>query len=169
MANKKKINVKQTSEDESLVKKFIVTLIIIVLVVLGIYFLTLFINNDDEKTGNEVIPGEVNYNVVNVGMILNRPYDEYYVFVYDSESANSLYYSTIINNYESSADSKKIYFCNLGSALNKDYTATNEKPVNKNAQSISEFSFGEVTLLEIKNGKITHYIDDIENIKNALQ
>ena len=40
--------------------------------------------NKEETKTEETVQGSVNYSVASVGQILNRPYDEYYVFVYDT-------------------------------------------------------------------------------------
>ena len=162
-------DVKVRSEGEEEIRRFIIILIIVIILVVGIYFLSKLIVNKRESentTANEVA-GEINYDVLNVGMIFNRPYTEYYVLLYDSENVDAIYYSSIMTNYIHSDDALKIYYCDLGNSLNSKYVSSDGKS-NKNATTLEEFAFGKITLLKIKDGKITKYLDTTDEIVNEL-
>ena len=160
---------KYVSNSENEIRQFIIILIVILLIVFGIYLLTKLIvsKRESEPTNNTVATGSIDYNKVNVGMIFNRPYSEYYVMVFDSEDTNSAYYSSLLNNYLMFNGEIKVYYCDLSNSLNSKYVSKDDKG-NSKAKSIDELSFSNITLLKIKDGKIASYIEDLEQIKNEL-
>lgn len=158
---------KTYSESEKEVRGLIITLIVIVLIVVAIYLVSkVIVNNRDNSNGNETVTGQIDYSKVNVGMILNRPYEEYYVIVYDSELPEAVYYSSLISRYDAKEEAKKIYYCDLGNPLNEVYVADVSNP---DAQKTDQFAFTGLTLLRIKDGKIVDYIEDITEIEKLLK
>lgn len=168
--NKKVKNIKlDTGNDEYELKSFLIILGVICLLVAGIYFLTEHLNKDSESISDIVTPGEINYDKVSVGTMLNRPYDKYYVLVYNSEDPNAVLYSAILSSYMQK-DKEKIYFCDLANSLNKKYyDVYNNGKTNPAAQRVEEFNFGDLTLLTIEDSKITNYTEKIETIKGILK
>lgn len=166
-AKKIDINKNLNTDDEKLVVKFIVVLIIISLIAVGFYFISKNIvkNRDDNIVESNVT---ISYDKVNVGMIFNRPYDEYFVMVYDSSDNDAMIYSSLISKYSQKEDSLKIYYCDLSNKLNKEFVSS-DGTTNSNAKSVSEFKFGQVTLIKVRNGKIVSYIENIDTIKSALK
>lgn len=161
----------QTEEQKEMIRFFIV-LLVVVLMVTCIYFLTrIFVTKDLGKKNNstdteEVVEGSVNYNVASVGQILNRPYDSYYVIVYDAGGEYMYDVSTMLTTYSLNEKAKHVYRVDLANHLNKEfYDKENE---NVNATSVDEFKFGDITLLYIKNGKVSKYITDLSKIKAEL-
>lgn len=166
--NNKKINIdKYESEEAKEVKRFIIILFGIIVLVLGVYVVTKALSKDDDSNGREVTAGEIDYDIVSVGTILNKSDKEYYVIVYDGTVSEAVYYSALVNIYMNKEGSLPVYFCNLNNTLNKEYYVGNENS-NKKAQKTSEFAFGDLTLLKIKNGKITKYIEALDTIKEEL-
>ena len=170
-AKKKKLKEPKirTEEGETL-HRFIIIFIVIVIAVIIIYLISALVsknNNDNSNTNNTTEETKIDYTKVNVGTILNRnQYNKYYVMVYDADSINALYYSTLITQYNSKEEHEKLFFCDLSNPLNKEYAKEESNP---KAQKVEDFAFGEVTLLEIQKGKITRYIEDIETIEEILQ
>ena len=147
---KKKERIKTAEQEE--MTKFVIVLLVVLICVGGIYLLTrafvtkdLFNNNTQETS-----TGKVNYKSAIVGNILNRPYDEYYVIVYNTTS-------------EVASD---MYIVDLNNKLNADYY--NPQKENKKATDVSSFMFGDKTLLKIKGGKVEKYITDLTKIKEEL-
>ena len=90
--SKKGINIDKYETDEAKeVKKFIIILFSIIILVLAVYGITKIINKD-KKTSEEtsVTKGEIDYDKVSVGTMLNKLDKEYYVSV-DSENILGLY------------------------------------------------------------------------------
>jgi len=177
MADQKNVkNIKMGSidnnEDENAIKKFVIISIVIGLLIAVVYGFTELLK-DEEEAPNEVIAGSINYDKVTVGTILNRPYDEYYVIVYDVENSDAVLYSTLMTKYMQHKEEKdylKIYYCDLSNTLNnKYYNVGNDNKSNPKATSVEEFDFSDLTLLKIKNGKITKYIESIDEIKGILK
>ena len=93
--SKKGINIDKYETDEAKeVKKFIIILFSIIILVLAVYGITKIINKD-KKTSEEtsVTKGEIDYDKVSVGTMLNKLDKEYYVIVYDGEASEAVYYS----------------------------------------------------------------------------
>jgi len=175
MGNQKNIkgkNLKSNIEEHNEVKTFIILLIIIAILIGAIYFMTEFLKSDDKSDSKKVVEGSINYGVASVGMILNRPYDEYYVLLYDKDDNDAALYSTILNKYTSKSEEEKIkiYYTDLGNDLNsKYYNVNTDNRSNPNAKTISEFDFGNITLIKIEKGNITTYIENLEQIKEILK
>ncbi len=177
LIKEKKVNFKNTSfssdEDENVIKKFIIIVLVIAVLAFGVYLLTDLINKKDDNTEEAVTKGVINYNRLSIGMLLNRPYDDYYVMLYDEKDPEAVKYSTLLTNYMNKSkdeNPKKIYFCDLGNVLNAAYYNVGEDDIsNPNAKSINELDLGKLTLLEIKNGQISRYIEDYNQIRDELK
>lgn len=160
------------SEEENEVKTFFIIIAVIAIIAGGIYFVTELLSDKNEIDPNAITAGSINYNKVSVGTILNRPYDNYYVLVYDSNSSEAVKYSNMMNLYmqKDEKNIKKIYFCDLSNALNSKYYNVNEDDKsNPNAKKIEDLDFGDLTLLEIKNGKIVNYLESYTSIHEKLK
>ncbi len=168
--NKKNKNAEKYISDESReLKNFIFILLGIIVLVLIVYGVSrIFVKDKETTTDNEVIPGEVNYEIVSIGTMLNRIDKEYYVMIYDVEDPNAVLYSAIINKYASNEKAKPIYFCDLGNKLNSSYYVGKDGKSNPDAQEIKDLALKDVTLIKVKNGKITKYIEEIDTIKKEL-
>lgn len=167
MKNKVK---KYETEEQMEVKKFIFVLLGIILIVVGIYFFTrAFVTKDLFKQASDVTytSGTVNYDVAVVGTMLNRSDKEYYVVAYSSENNSATYYNTLLSKYLNNEDAMKVYYLDLNNELNKEYVATDEN-ISKSFTSIKELKFGNITLLKVKDGKVTKFITDLEKIKVEL-
>ena len=157
--------IKYQNEDTNEIKKLLLILICIVAIVFLLFFITSkyllkdgFQNNDVTSDNVEII-----YNRVDVGTMFNRPYDEYYVFAFDSKSDDSDYYNALMNRYSGNT---KIYTLDLSIPKNSVYV---KEKANKAAKNVSDLAFTSVNLIHIKNGKIDSYLDDIKEIEKKLK
>jgi len=167
---KKNKNVKFETEEQKEVKKFIFVVIGLVVAVVGIYFLTrAFITKDlfDKASDTKYTEGTINYDVAIVGNMLNRPYNEYYVLAFNSESTQANYYNAIVSKYMSNEKSLKVYHIDLNNELNKEYIATENK-ASKKFESIDKLKLGEVTLIKVENKEVKKFITNIDDIKKEL-
>ena len=78
-----------------------------------------------------------------------------------SSDMYSLFY-----NYSTLKKDKHLYTVDLSNALNKDYY--DAKNVNKKATSLKDLKVGDITLLEVTDGKITKYIVDYDKMQSEL-
>lgn len=176
--NKTKLNSKKIKEPKNVteegetIRSFILIFGAILIIVLIIYLVSVLVVNNRENNkfseNDEVNTNvKIDYNLASVGMILNRPYDNYYVMVYDGEDPDAIYYAALITKYQNKEkDKKKIYFTDLSESINSGFKNETSNP---KATTTSEFAFGKVTLLEINKGKITRYVESIDTIKEILQ
>lgn len=156
--NKLKIE-KHENEEVNMVKKLIVILIIVVLFTLGFYFLTDKLVVKEDTSDVETV---INYDNATVGTILNRPYDEYLVLLYNSEESEAAYYGTLLSNYKGD---KKIYFVDLSLKTNESYVGKKSSGIFK---EVKDAKFAGATLLEISNGKVVSFLETKEEIKSIL-
>lgn len=159
-------------DDDNVIKKFIIITIGLIIIVGAVYGITeLFKDKEEESTS--ITTGSINYNKITVGTLFNRPYDEYYVLVYNSDAADAVLYSTILTKYMQNSENKdyiKIYYCDLDNKLNASYyDVNNDGKSNPQAKEFADLNFGDLTLLRIKNGEIKSYIEDFEEIKDLLK
>ncbi len=165
--NKIKTN-KIVSEEQQEIIRFIKILLIILVFVGGIYFFTKKIVKKEDAKKTTITPGEISYDKIILGTLLNQNYNEYYVFIYDGNDNKAIYYSALIDLYSQKEDKIKVFWADLSNSLNKKFIANNEKEVNKKAQKISDLHVGKYTLIKVTNKKITKYIDNIDEVKKEL-
>lgn len=168
-ANKKTESslIKDINQDTGEVKKFFIILFGVALVAVLLYFVSSKIIIKDgvsDKTETETKEETINYNKLDVGNVFNRPYKEYYVYVFASDANKASYYSSLT----SVVDTKKhkIYMLDLKDELNKK--AIGEKG-NDKAKNPSELSLVEPTLIKIADGKIVKYIESLDDIEKELK
>lgn len=159
---------KYISEETKEVRRFIIILFSIIVIVLVVYAISKIFVKEPEQTNSTITAGEIDYDIVSIGTALNRPENEYYVIIYDVENTQAVLYSSIISKYSNKEKALKVYYCDLGNALNNKYYVGSEGSSNKAAQNIDELALKELTLLKVKNGKITKYIEDLDTIKSEF-
>lgn len=168
-ANKKVKEEKYISDEAKEIRTFVFILIGIIVVVLIVYGVSkLLIKEEDDSKTDEITTGEIDYDIVSIGTMLNRNISEYYVIIYDIDDTQAVLYSSLINSYSSSEGAKKIYFCDLGNKLNANYYVGEDGTSNPSAKTISELKLGNLTLIKVKNGKIVKYIEELDTIKTEL-
>lgn len=177
---KRNNKIKFETTEQAEVKKFIIVIIVVLLCVGAIYLFTrAFVSKDlfkkDEPKVEDVTEGEVNYDVAIMGQILNRPYDEYYVIIYNQSEGEYLGdMASIVSEYSTKEDDKKLhlYTVDLSNELNSSYY--DKENENTKAKTLEEIKLGDKTLLKIKKNKksgkleISKYITDIDAMKKEL-
>ena len=158
------------NEETKTMKQFLITLIIVIIGVVGIYLLTKYVVKKDNATNNSSNTEEKNYidpNTAIVGTMLNKSSDAYYVIIYDKTKDNATTYYSLVSTYKAKEKALKVYTVDLSNSLNKKYIATDNK-TNPKATNLEDLKFGEVTLLKVKNNKITEAYETTDAIKKAL-
>jgi len=170
--NNKKYKVNYVTDEEKEIRRFVIVLLVVIVAVGGIYLLTrAFVTKDlFTKKGNdtkEVTEGKVNYDVAMIGDMLNRPYKKYYVVIYDTtnDDYSSDMYS-LVYNYGLLKKDKHLYTVDLSNSLNKSYY--DAKKVNTKATTLKDLKVGDITLLEVTDGKISKYIVDYAKMQTEL-
>lgn len=159
---------KYVSEETNEIRRFIIILLSLIVIIVLVYVVTnVFVKKSDNSGEYQSQAGEVDYNIVSVGTMLNRSNEEYYVLVYDHNATTSALYATYGGLYTNKTDAKKLYYLDLSNEINKAYVATDGN-TNPDAKSIDEFKFGEITLLRIKKGKVVKYLEEVDTIKSEL-
>lgn len=167
MKNQRKKISYQTEEQKEMIR-FLIVLGIVVVLVCGVYFISKLFVMDQSLFEANYQTGVVNSERAIVGTILNRPESSYYVMIYDETKEQAVYYSAISTKYTSKQDGAlKVYHVDLSSELNKKYYSSEGKS-NKNAQTVDEMKFQDLTLLKVHNGKIEKYLEDLDSIQKEL-
>lgn len=175
MKNNKEKRIKRNnyrSEDQEEIIRFIKLLLIIIILIVGVYLFTRFFVTKDlftkeTTTEREYTEGTINYNVTTIGTMLNKPEKEYFVFMYDYDDVNSIYYSGLISGYKKNKDSLKVYVANLSSEFNKNFIDIEN--INVNTSNLDDFKVGKYALVKISNGRIVKSYTSEEEIKEVLK
>lgn len=155
------------TEEQQEMFKFIIVLIVVILLILGIFLLSKVLIKD-KVSDLSYTDGSVSTTAIIVGTMLNRPESEYYVLAYDTTSSDASSYVTYASYYKSKATNPiKIYYLNLNSVFNQNYYV--ESNSNPKAKKISDLKITNGTLIHVKNGKITEYIEGIDAISSKLK
>ncbi len=150
---------------------FLIIILIIALLCGGIYLATrAFVTKDlfDKKSDTEeIVQGAINYDVATMGTMLNRPYSEYYVVVYDATEGDYISdMSSLVYNYNALEKHLHVYTVDLSNTMNKSYY--DPENVNVNAKTLEEVKVGDITLIKVKNGSIVKYVTDLSKMKDEL-
>ena len=161
---------KLLNDNELEIRNFFIILIIILVIAFGLYFVSKAIvsKRSNTKSDDNTANAEIDYSLTTVGTLLNRPYDDYYVMVYDSQDTNAIYFANLFTKYSSKEDGLKIFFCDLNNPLNKNYVS-NEESGNSYARTTEDFSFGRISLIRVRYGQVVSYLEDIDQITNELK
>lgn len=162
----KKLKIKTTEQSE--LKSFLVVVLVVIGCVLGLYIVTVaFVAPKETEKTKEEVAGEVNYDVAIMGQLLNRPYDEYYAVVYDTNGDYMYEMSALVAAYNAKDKHKHMYTIDLGNKLNESYYNP-EKASTKPVKKLEDLKVGDVTLIKVKKGKISKIITDMEKMKKEL-
>ena len=161
MKSKKLKSINYESNDTKEIKSLIIITVVVVVIAVGLFFLTNYLNN--KKTSNNT---KIDYNTCIVGNMFNRPYNEYYVFLYSSTDKNASTYKGLITSYKDKDDALKIYYVDMNDKFNAAYLseASNKKPTD-----VNEIKIKESALILIKDGKVEKYYESLEDYKNTLK
>lgn len=169
----KRIKKEKYHTDEQLEAiRFVKILLVLVILIVGIYFLTrAFVTKDlfNKKETDNTVQGEINYNTTLIGSMFSKPEEEYYVMIYDTENINAVYYSGLASNYSRKEKALKVYFADLNNGLNKKYVAKENENVNVNTIDFDEFKVGELALIKVSKGKIVKALTEEEEIAKELE
>lgn len=153
-------------EEDKAVRNFIIIFIIVLLLVVGIYFFTVFINKDSETKNDETNAStevKIDYEKAIVGTMLQANNADYYVILYKSDDTKSSEYQSLVSKYKTNKDAKTVLTVDLSNALNSKYY--DKDNTNYSSDNINDLRFGDITVLEVKNNKIVKSFDSVEKIK----
>ena len=164
MANKK--DVRNYNKE---VKEGVILVGVLLLIVLVIYLLTIGAQKigmfDEGYTTPEVQTAVISYDSTIAGSIFNKVDNEYYVLIADFSGNENIYLKNLMSIYKDKEKHLSIYSVDLSSHFNKSIIGEESNP---SAQSVSELSVNEPTLIFIKDGRNHRYVVGSDNIKNEL-
>ena len=152
------------NEEMKTIKQFIITLMILIIIVLGIYLFTkLFVTKEDTDTTTTDVD-YINPKMAIVGTMLKKSEDNYYVILYNTEDDDASTYAALLNKYSAKDDYVTTYRVDLSNPMNSKYIAEGSD-INTQSDTLSDLRFGAITLLEVKNGKIIDSFESVESIE----
>jgi len=152
------------------VKQFIIIVLILIVVALLVYFLTAkFVNKSDNTSDTENSSTTTEYidpTKAIVGTMLNKSDGEYYVILYSSEDEDAGTYKNLVTSYSKNDKALTVYTVDLANYLNQSYVATDDT-TNPKADNLSDLKFGAITVIKVKNNKITNAYESVSAIKKV--
>lgn len=145
------------------IKRVIIISLVILIVLVGIYFLTEVILNKEDDDSDKVTENAIQYEEILAGESFNQSEDKYYVIYYDSTDDYSSI-SSLISSYQMNDNEVKLYSVDLSNGMNKSYV-TDGNVVTTNASSLRVKAN---TLLEFTSKKVTDVITDNDEIIDIL-
>lgn len=139
-------------------------IIFAVIVFLGIFYLVTVALVDYKS--NEADPEEasIQYDEILAGSSFTMRDDEYLVAYYDFNDEELSDLSYAISSYSYSG-SKRLYIVDMSNGFNTNYVSDKS---NKNVKNVSELAINGPTLILIKDGKVSDYIEGSEKIVDYL-
>ena len=163
----KKMVKKEKEETDVGLRSITIVVAILIIVCIGMYYLTENILAKDNKPKDSVSEDKSDYDWIIFGNLFTRPYDEYYALVLDYNKDYSTF-NSLVSNYNLGANSLKVFYIDSQDYLNDKYM----KPeTNLNAKTLEEIEIKDtgVTLIHIKNSKIVKIEDEDPQIRKLLQ
>ena len=165
MKSKKLKTVNYQNEDMKEIKTLVIITLIVILVAIGLYFLTDRVLKNRTNEIPTPFPSPISYTNTIVGRIFDKPYDEYYVFLFSSENDRAALFSGLLRNFDREEEAIKIYFVDLNIGFN-DHVLNEES--NPNPTTVDEIKINEYALMRIRNGRVVAFHETVEAIENAL-
>ena len=159
---------KIVSDDVKVVRSFIIVLVILVVVLVGLFYINAkFISKDNFQEEATTISTTASYNHYKIvaDVALKMSDKEYYVLFYNSDdSINYGLYNTLIQAYDSEDHNNiNLYSVDLSDAMNKSH-------FNEDGESdIDNLIFNQETLIRVKSGKIVESVTEKEKINELLK
>ena len=159
-----KLDVKGSADSEQ-ISKVIKYLIIVVIIFVGVYFLTDYITNHSSNSNYKKQVGEatIQNDKILAGSTFNKSDDEYYVLFYDV-TGNSTY-TDLYSTYKEKEDHLPIYYVDIKEGLNSKFIG---EDVNEEPSDISELKVNGTTLIKISNKEVEEFITNEDEIKEKL-
>ena len=154
-------------EEDKAVRNFIIVFVIVLILVVGLYFFTTFLNKNNEPAKTEETNTATETNIdqskMIVGTILQKSEKDYYVILFKSDDDKAYEYQTMVSKYRSNKDPLVVYTVDLSEGINSKYY--DKSNINLSANNVADLRFGDITLLEVKENKIVKSFDSLEKIK----
>ena len=157
---------KYYTEEQKEIMNFFKILTGLVVIIGGFYLLTRFVFNNKpvyKRTNNE---GSIQYNYIYLGSLLNLADDEYYVLAVDSEDVSNTYILSLASTYRANNKKTPLYYADLSFELNKGFKADTS---SFDASSVNTLKIKGTTLIKVKNGKITSFVEKESEIETLLK
>lgn len=155
----------KVSEDVLQVKTSIILFIIVVLVCVGIYFLTDTMIKKEANSNNKIKETTINYDIATVGTMFNRIESEYFVLLYSNKDDGSKL-NNVLDTFRSSDNYVKTYYIDLDNKFNKDVLGDE---LVKEPKTSNEVKVKGATLYKIKDGKVIDCIIGEDEITKKLE
>ena len=100
------------TDDSFNLKKFLIWIIIIIVVLVGFYFITNYVldhKSDDSETSESIIQTDK----IIFGQMFDRKYSEYYVLAYKNDSQSRVIYDRYISKYSKKDDHLNIFMIDM--------------------------------------------------------
>lgn len=168
----KRNKIKYRTDEQKEMMHFLAVILVVLLCCGLIYLCTrAFITKDlfkkEEAKEEDLIEGQINYDVAVIGTMLNGPYDEYYVIIYDAENGDYISkMSSLVSQYKKEKNAKHVYIVNLSNKLNDGHY--DPEHASTSPTSIPELKVGDITLIKVRKGAMNKIITDYEQMQKEL-
>lgn len=168
MTKKNSRRIKQgnvVSDDVVKVRTLIILLLVIILISVGIYFLTDVMIKKENANETKVEDVTISYDIATVGTMFNRVEEEYFVLLYSNEEDGSEL-NSVLDTYRSSDNYIKTYYIDLDNKFNNHVLGDKLVIEPKNS---NEVMIKEATLYKIKKGIVIECISGVNKIIEKLE
>ena len=162
---------KNTFEETNYVNRFVMTLGLVLIVLIGSYliigiFVTKTIKFGTEEKKEEKTEVSIDNSTILMGQVFDQKESDYYVLIYNPKD-NSSIIKNWKQHYDLKTDGIKMYVVNSNDQLNKKYITKDNS--NKNPTGYSDLRVKDPTLIKISNKSVSAYIEGDEQIVEALK
>ncbi len=149
-----------------------VKIALVVIAVLGIFYLLTAIKTGEIKFGKkekEPEEVEIQYEEIIAGQILNRKQDEYYVLIFNFTDPQASYYLSLKDSYKQNTEALPFYIVDLEKDFNQSLRINEGEEYKEKPSKITDLKAISPTILKIKNKKVTERIETSEKVLEFLE
>lgn len=157
---------KQSSGVENYWLKIVKILFLVLIFLSAFYLLTIAIVGND-SSDNKPVETAIQYEEILAGSSFTMRESEYLVVYYDFTDEELSELSSVITSYSYLEDSLKLYTVDMSNGFNSNYLT--EDKSNKTPEVAEDLAINGPTLIKIKEGKVTEYIEELDSIIEYLK
>ncbi|MBR4830780.1 MAG: hypothetical protein IKZ96_03340 [Bacilli bacterium] len=170
MKKERKLRNNYTEDNENIITRFVGTIFGVLIVLVISYLLVgIFVTKTIKfgKDKEEPTVATTDKSTILIGNIFNQKEEEYLVVIYDINNKEDQTITTWLNYYSGKNSDTTIYKVDSKNKMNAKYIV--EKDSNREAKEVSELKVIAPTIIRIKNGSISEYIEGESSVKEMLK
>ena len=170
MKKERKLRNSYVEDNENIITRFVGTIFgVLIVLVISYLLIGIFVTKTIKfgKDKEEVTVATTDKSTILIGNTFNQKEEEYLVVIYDMNNKTDKTIETWLTYYSGKHTDITIYKVDSKNKMNSKYIVDSDS--NKEAKEVSELRVIDPTIIRIKNGSISEYIEGESSVKEMLK